>query len=90
MTTQYPTIDYSPESDAVYVTLTDKPASRQKFLDDYRIVDLAEDGSVVGVEFLGVSGGIDLTDLPEQDLLRRAVGPVLADVAKRQAESAAD
>lgn len=90
MTTQYPTIDYSPESDAVYVTITDKPVSKQHFLDDYRIIDLAEDGSVVGVEFLGVSGGIDLTGLPNQEALRQAVEPVIADVTRRQSESAAD
>jgi uncharacterized protein YuzE len=90
MTSQYPIIDYSPESDAIYVALTDRLVSRQRHLDDYRILDLAEDGSIVGVELLGVSGGVDLTGLPNQAVLRQAVEPIIAEIARRQSESAAD
>lgn len=59
-------ISYSPESDAVYIQLTDEAVKRTVPVDDVRIVDYDDGGHVVGVEFLGASAGLDLRDLPER------------------------
>jgi hypothetical protein len=36
-------------------------------------VDFAEDGSLYGVEFIGTSGGLDLSDLPEREKIEAAI-----------------
>jgi uncharacterized protein YuzE len=59
------TVTYSQKADAVYVCLFDAEVARTRALGDWRNVDYAVDGSVVGVEFLGVSAGLDLSDVPE-------------------------
>ena len=56
--------EYDPEADAIYVYLKKAPAARTVAIDDLRNVDYAKDGAVVGVEFLDVTGGIDLHDVP--------------------------
>jgi len=43
-------------------------------LDDLRMLDRAADGTLVGVEFIDVSGGIDLHDLPFGPELERLIG----------------
>jgi len=62
-------ISYSQESNAVYITLSGEEVKRTRVIDDDRIVDYDAEGEVVGVELLGASFGIDLTDLPERDRL---------------------
>jgi uncharacterized protein YuzE len=62
-------ISYSPESNAVYIQLSDEEITRTQPVDDARIVDYDAKGRVVGVEILGASTGIDLRDLPERDRL---------------------
>ena len=59
-----PYATYDPDADAIYAYLTDGKVARSKPLDDLRIIDYTADGGVIGVEFIGVSGGIDLSDLP--------------------------
>lgn len=56
---------YSQDADAVYVYLRWGGSSRTRELDQTRLVDLAEDGTVTGVQFLNVSKGIDLREVPE-------------------------
>jgi uncharacterized protein YuzE len=58
-------ITYSETADALYVQLQEADVTKVTPVDDSRIVDYAADGSVVGVEFLGASRGIDLRDIPE-------------------------
>jgi uncharacterized protein YuzE len=57
-------VRYDEEADALYVQLNDLPSARTTAVDDLRLIDYSADGRVVGVEFLQVSGGIDLSTLP--------------------------
>ena len=66
--------EYDPEADAIYVRLSDAPLVRTIQLGAARNIDVAADGSVVGVEFLGVRGGIDLSDIPERETVERLIG----------------
>ena len=72
-----PHATYDKEADAVYVYLTDADVARTRPVgnrrDDWRMVDYASDGTVVGVEFLGVSGGIDLAAVPERSQVEELV-----------------
>ncbi len=52
------------DGDTLSVRLTDAPCARQECLDDVRIVDYPEARAVVGVEFIGASGGVDLAGVP--------------------------
>ena len=58
---------YDRQADAAYITLSDKPYAYGEELDSERRIDYASDGSPVGIELLCVSGGVDLTDLPDRD-----------------------
>ena len=66
---------YSPTADALYIRFSDREAaysdniSRNGYYE--RGVDYAEDDTPVGVEFLGVSQGVDLTDVPRADEIAR-------------------
>lgn len=64
-------ISYDREADAVYVTLRDhKGHLRARKLGDGRFVHYDETDAIVGVEFLFVSQGIDLTGIPEAERIR--------------------
>lgn len=60
-------LEYDPEADALYVWLTapGTASDRTDALDDARAVDYDDHGRPVGVEFLSVSRGVDLTAVPE-------------------------
>lgn len=47
-------ITYDKEADAMYVELTDKKFSKCKEIDKDTILDLDEDGNVIGIELLFV------------------------------------
>ena len=67
-------IAYDPEADILYVSLRDgMKIAGQKVLDDLRIIDSAEDGAVVGVEFICASGGIDLSDVPFAESVEKLI-----------------
>ena len=57
-------VDYDREADALYVTLREAACAYTRSLGDLRNVDYAADGGPIGVELLRVSGGVDLTDVP--------------------------
>ncbi len=66
---------YSPRADALYVEFNTRTIA---YTDDIsrngyyeRGVDYAEDDTPVGVEFLNVSRGVDLTDVPRADEVAR-------------------
>lgn len=61
-----PRLEYSEYADCAYVYLGEGDFARTRMLDDRRIIDLATDGSVIGVEFVDVSGGVDLEGIPER------------------------
>jgi uncharacterized protein YuzE len=65
-------LEYDPEADAVYIYLReDMPFALTHTLDDARNIDYGRDEKPIGVELLGVSHGIDLTDLPQRADLPR-------------------
>jgi len=57
-------VTYDPEADAAYISFSSASSALQVPLDDDRIVDYAQDGSLVGVEILSPSLGVDLSGLP--------------------------
>jgi uncharacterized protein YuzE len=67
-------VRYDPEADALYVQLSEGAIAKTTSLGDLRLIDWDDDGGVVGVEFLGVSEGIDLHDLPFAQTIERAIG----------------
>ncbi len=58
-------VDYDREADALYVTLREAPCAYTRALGDFRNVDYAADDGPVGIEWLRVSEGVDLTDVPQ-------------------------
>jgi uncharacterized protein YuzE len=74
---------FSPSADAIYVYLSDQPVAYTRELDDHRLIDYSTGGAVVGVEFLGISGGIDLKDMPLSPHDIRLVQKVLAHALHR-------
>jgi uncharacterized protein YuzE len=64
---------YDQDSDAIYVMLSDADVERSTSIDDFRIIDYSASGKVVGVEFLGVGGGVDLSDIPYRNTVERLI-----------------
>jgi uncharacterized protein YuzE len=60
-------VTYDADGDIVYIEFSRAKVVRTQAIDDLRLVDLAKDGSVVGIELLGASGGIDLKGVPHAD-----------------------
>ena len=75
MARQLPTVRYDKEADAIYVHLHDGRAVRTQFMDDLRMIDVDTDGTVVGIEFLDVSGGIDLHEVPFRQTVETLIEP---------------
>jgi uncharacterized protein YuzE len=75
-------ITYDSDADALYVQLRPPQDGvvETDEIDIYRYVDYDEQGQIIGVEFLGVSRGIDLTDVPEAQRVAEAIRtlPVVA------------
>lgn len=68
-------VDYDNEEDVLYVHLV--PATevaRSQCLDDHRLIDYSADGSVVGIEFIDASLGVDLSTLPFAHKVEQAIG----------------
>lgn len=77
-------VSYDSDADAVYVKLRPdiaEPAETRE-LDTWRYLDYADDGGLVGVEFLRASHGIELTGVPESDRVAAAIR-ALPDLAER-------
>ena len=57
-------ISYDPEVDAMYISLSNKSKDKQQEINDDVILDLANDGSVVGIEILAATAnyGHDVLD----------------------------
>lgn len=69
-----PYAEYDAEADALYVSLSDAQVARSTQLDDFRTIDYSADGKVVGVELLGVGGGVDLSDVPYRQTVEKLIG----------------
>jgi len=61
-----PRYEYDPEADCAYILINNLPHAYSKEIDETRFVDYAEDGTVIGIELLYVSSGVDITDLPHR------------------------
>ena len=68
-----PTVRYDHEADALYVQLGPGPSARSSNLGDLRLLDYSAEGSVVAVEFISASEGIDLSGVPERSAVERAI-----------------
>ncbi len=68
-----PRVELDREADCLYVTFADTEVARTARLDELRMIDYASDGTVVGVEFVGVSGGIDLQGMPHAEEIDRLI-----------------
>ena len=62
---------YDRKANAIYVYLSDKPYAYGKDLDDERRIDYAVDGTPMGLEFLCVSDGVNLDDIPQRQEVER-------------------
>lgn len=69
-----PHATHDPDADALYVYLNEGDVQRSKTVGDLRVIDYSSDGGVIGVEFIGVSGGIDLSDLPFHNEVEKLIG----------------
>lgn len=68
-------VTFYPDEDAIYFTLSDEPFAYGKDLRDKTHLNFSVDGEVIGVEFLSISDGVDLSDIPEK--VKYAISPVL-------------
>lgn len=57
-------VTYDRDADVLYVRLNEGKSARQSRLGDLRIIDMSEEGTVLGIEFVCASGGVDLRDIP--------------------------
>ena len=64
---------YDRKHDVAYVEFSGAHSDRQIALDDATIIDYAADGSVVGVEFISPSRGVNLTGVPRAADVEREV-----------------
>jgi uncharacterized protein YuzE len=62
---------YDPNADCAYILINNLRYAYSKELDETRFIDYAEDGAVIGVELLYVSGGVDTSDLPYQSKIEK-------------------
>ena len=69
-------IEYDPEADAIFAsfrTIEPGEGASTEVLDDCRLVHYDHAGEIYGVEFLEVSDGINLTDVPRADEIAAAL-----------------
>jgi len=72
-------ITYDPETDSLYISLSDAPREKQLLINDETIFDLSGDGKVLGVELLGatVKYGSSILN-PDFSRLEEVSGPSLS------------
>lgn len=58
------TYQYDPNADCAYILINELPHAYSKQIDETRFIDYAADGSVIGIELLYVSSGVDVSGLP--------------------------
>lgn len=77
-------VSYDSDADAVYVRFErDAPeVVETREIDTWRYADYGADGTVIGIEFLRASHGIDLEGVPHATEVREAIR-ALPDLADR-------
>jgi uncharacterized protein YuzE len=63
--------EYERQHDAAYFAFSSAASVRQERLPGLRVIDYGADGSVVGVEFISVSRGLDLSGVPRAEDIER-------------------
>ena len=71
-------VTYDPDADAMYIRLTNEKFKKTKVIDDNTILDLDENGKVIGIELLFVS-----EHLPKDFFSRVIVETLEKDVAMK-------
>ena len=66
-------VQFDRRHDILYVQYSAVPSVRQERRTGDRMIDYATDGSVVGVEFLAPSRGVDLSGIPRDADVERAL-----------------
>ncbi len=61
-------LSYYPETDSLYIELSDMPGTDTRELSNGVNVDYSADGNVVGIDIDGASGKLDLTTLETSGL----------------------
>ena len=64
---------YDRKHDVAYVEFSGADSARQIAVDDATIIDYADDGAVVGVEFISPSRGVNLVGVPHAAEIEREV-----------------
>ncbi len=74
MTARFPRVTY--EDDILFIEFSDAPTARTREAGSVWVnVDEAEDGSIVSVEFVDASAGIDLRYVPRRDEIEPLLRP---------------
>jgi uncharacterized protein YuzE len=55
-------IQYDPKGDVMYIRLSHAPVKRNHVVNDAMVVDLAEDGAVIGIELISPSRYVEDID----------------------------
>ncbi len=66
--------EHDTEGDQAYVTLSSGTYGTTKRLDAKRWIDVSVNGAPLGVDFAGVSKGVDLTGIPDAAAIAEALG----------------
>lgn len=71
---KHPVVTYDEDADVLYVCLSEGEVAETRNLGDLRLIDFGDDGSVIGVEFVSASQGIDLGGVPFGPTVASAIG----------------
>jgi len=71
---KFPSVSYDEAADVLYVQLAAGAVHQTVSLGDLRMIDEANDGTVLGVEFVSASDGVDLANVPFADTIATAIG----------------
>ena len=60
-------LKYDEKADAVYIRFSEAAFDHTKSLDDYRHIDFAKDETLIGIEILYPSRGVNVDGLPPSE-----------------------
>ena len=65
---------YDSENDVLYIQFSEAEVEKTVAIDDLRLVDFDASEHPIGIEFIGASDGLDISDVPFGD----EIGDILA------------